>query len=141
MSEHSSLFLHVIGVRVNQSMFGILSEVNLFEELVLPLPPAEYLLALLPILIAFLLLTALPCLLLALRSLHLLFHVPDDLSVALCLLTGHHQLAPSVDPELLQLLLDGLLLLLHACGSTSPGDRSLESGDGPFKEASFHNES
>ena len=121
-------------------MFGISPEMDLFEVLVLPLPPAEHLLTLLPIIIAFLLLTALPCLLLALRRLHLLFHVSDDLSVALCLLTGHHQLAPPVQPELLQLILHALLLLLHAGGSSSPGDRSLESGDGPFKEASFHNE-
>lgn len=99
MSKHTSLFLHVLGVGVNESMFGISLEVDLFEELVLPLPPAEYLLALLPIVIPLLLFTALPCLLFILRTPHLLFHVPDDLSVALSLLTcRNHQLAPPVDP-------------------------------------------
>ncbi len=111
MSKHTSLFLHVLGVGVNKSMFRISLEVDLFEKLVLPLPPTEDLLALLSIFIPFLLLTALPCILLALRPLHLLFHVPIDIFVALCLFNSH-QLAPPIDPKLLHLLFHGLLLLL-----------------------------
>ena len=115
MSKHTSLFLHILGIGVHESMFRISLKVYLIEELALPLPPAEDLLALLSIIILLLLFTALPCVLSSSRSFHLLFHVPDDLSVALCLLTdGHLHLAAAdpIDPYLLQLLLHGLPFLL-----------------------------
>ena len=116
MSKHTSLFLHILGIGVHETMFRISLKVYIIEEHALPLPPAEDLLALLPIIVILFLFTAIPCLLSRSRSFHLIFHVPDDLSVALCLLTdGHLHLvaAAPIDPYLLlQLLLHGLPFLL-----------------------------